>query len=385
MSTRRKLAIAIATVVVLQLGLAFAVYRDLAPPPLPPAEPITGVGGVSAELCRTCHAAIYDEWAKSGHARAFVDPLYQAELAHNDVTFPCERCHTPMHEQRATRALGLVMAWPTIVPIAIDNRDFDPALQREGVTCVACHLVEGELVGPFDDASTAPHPTRKADLRAVDLCARCHQLDFDVVGRKLDRPVLDTVAEWRAFTASGGQERCVDCHMPSAGERAGATRGPMRASVRHDLPGPFDAAFVAARVVATASTFAATDDRGARAVVELENRAGHRVPTAEPQRAIVIELAALDANDVALARTQARIERPIDVETLRPLGPDTTLAIRERREQVLELPGPLAPEAVTLLLTVDFVLWDPAAPVVEQLGAAQPRAHRLLEQRVELP
>lgn len=385
MSARRKLAIGLGAVVALQLALAFAVYRDLAPPPLPAAEPITGVGGVSAELCRTCHATIYDEWAKSGHARAFVDPLYQAELAHNDVTFPCERCHTPMLEQRVTRALGLVMAWPTIVPLAIGNDRYDPALQREGVTCVACHLAEGELVGPFDDASTSPHPTRKADLRAPDLCARCHQLDFDVVGRKLDRPVLDTVAEWRAFTASGGQERCVDCHMPGAGERAAASRGPVRPGVRHDLPGPFDAAFVAARVVATATAFAATDDRGARAVVELENRSGHRVPTAEPQRAIVIELAALDARDVAIARTEVRIERPIDVVKLRPLGPDTTLGVRERREHVLELTGPLAPQAVALLLTVDFLLWDPADPVIEQLGAEQPRAHRLLEQRAELP
>src|SRR5262249_31016675 len=157
-------------------------------------------------------------------------------------------------------------------------------------------------------------------------------------------------AEWRSFSASGGAERCADCHMPSAGERAAALRGPMRAGVRHDLPGPFDASFVRARVIATAQTLAATDDGGAQAIVAIENRSGHRVPTAEPQRAIVIELAALDEHGVAIASTQSRIERPIDVPKLRPLGTDTTLAVGEHRTVTLSLPGPLA--ATTLALTV---------------------------------
>ncbi len=372
----------VAGIAIVHVGLALAVYRDLAPPSLPKSESIAGLSGVSAEVCRPCHATIYAEWARSGHARAFVDPLYQRDLAHHDTTFACERCHTPLVEQRESRVFGLAMAWPVIVPLALANTSFDPVLQREGVTCVACHLIEGELRGPFDDASAAPHPTGFADLRTPELCARCHQLDFTIIGRKLDRPVLDTVAEWRAFAASGGQESCVDCHMPSAVARAAALEGPTRPGTRHDLPGPFDPAFVGARVIATAQSLALTDGRGARAIVEIENRSGHRVPTAEPQRALVVTLAALDREGLTLSSAEVRIARPIDVPRLRPLGPDTTLGVGERREVALALPGPVPAATAALAVTVDFVMWDPSDPVLAELDDRQPSRHRLLDHRV---
>jgi hypothetical protein len=365
-----------------QLVLAFVVYRDVAPPPIEEMEPIAGVGGLSAELCRTCHAAIYDEWAQSGHARAFVDPLYRAELAHQVVTFPCERCHTPLVEQQPTRVLGLALAWPTLVPFELANGRFDPALQREGVTCVACHLVGEELVGPFDDA-TAPHPSARAELGDPAMCARCHQLDFAVVGR-LDRPILDTVREWQAFAASGGRERCVDCHMPAVDPRPAALRGPVRRGTDHRLHGPFDASFVTARVRVDDVELDVARDRGAVARLSLANGSGHRVPSAEPERSIVVELAALAADGVALAQTTTRIERPIDVARLRSQGADTTLEVGELRALVLELPAPLPEDAVELALTVDFVLWDPAAAVLAELPATQPAAHRLFERRMGL-
>lgn len=380
----RRLACVLVVLVLAQLALAHAIYRDLAPPPAQPMEPIAGVGGVSAELCRTCHASIYDEWAQSGHARAFVDPLYQAELAHAEPTYPCERCHTPLVEQRPTRVLGLALVWPSFVPFSLGNDRFDPVLQREGVTCVACHVVDASIVGPFADPRDAPHPTQRVDLRDPALCARCHQLDFEVVGRKLERPILDTVAEWRGLAAHGRDERCVDCHMPTVDPRPAARTGEPRPGTSHRLPGPFDATFVAERVRVADVELDGARDRGAKTRLVLVNDSGHRVPTAEPERHVVVQLAALAADDTVLATATERIERRVDVAKLRELGVDTTLAVAEQRPLALELPAPLPAQAVALALTVDFVLWDPSAAVLAELPTSQPASHRLLERRLTL-
>ena len=39
------------------------------------------------------------------------------------------------------------------------NQDFDQALREEGITCAGCHVRDGVILGPFDDA-VAPHPTQ---------------------------------------------------------------------------------------------------------------------------------------------------------------------------------------------------------------------------------
>lgn len=384
MTTRRtwirRVAIAVGVLVLADLVLAFAVFRDLVPEPLPPMEPVAGTGGLSAELCRACHPTIYDEWASSGHARSFVDPLYTADLPHHRVTFPCERCHTPLVEQRPTRVLGLAMAWPRILPVEIANPRFDPILQREGVTCVACHQQDGHIVGPTG-ASDSPHPQRAADLRDPDLCARCHQLDLDIVG-KLDRPVLDTVAEWREHVGSGGTEKCVDCHMPALDERPAARNGPVRAAADHRLPGPFDAAFVAGRIRVESVELEA-DARGARSKLVVVNGSGHRVPTAEPERRIVVRLAAIASDGTVIASQTHEIARPIDVPKLRATGEDTTLAVGESRPVELALGGPLAAVA-RVELTVDFLLWNPDDPVIATLLPTQPAKHRLLERSIDV-
>lgn len=382
--SRRWLRYALGIVVVLvgaSTVLAGWVYEDFHAAPYAEMKPAAGVGGLSAQQCRICHEEIYEEWAQSGHARAFIDPLYQAELQHQRVTFVCHRCHTPLTQQRPQEVTGLWLAWPRVVPRAWANDDFDPELQKEGVTCVACHQVDGHMVGPIADPQAPPHPTRVGELRAVDTCARCHQFGFERIGA-LDRPIIDTVTEWEEYRADGGQERCADCHMPIEGERAVVRDGPSRPHTNHRLRGPFDLDMVREGVKVDAPRLGREGAAGV-ASLTLENGTGHRLPTAEPERYLRVSLSALDANGVELSVDEQRFERPVDVAKLVELGADTTLAPHERRALSLRI-EPLPEHAVQLVLAVDFFLWHDNDVATQAGLVGDARRHRVFERTLRV-
>ena len=368
------------------VGLNAWVYRDFKPALLPPMDPLPQVGSLSAASCSACHPQIYAEWKRSGHARAFVDPLYQAELEHQPAPFVCHRCHSPLVEQREELAWWMWTVLPRVVPATTDNDRFDPALQQEGVTCVACHQVDGHMVGPFDDTDS-PHPTAVADLRSVDFCGRCHQFGFERIG-KLDRPLLDAVAEWQEYDAAGGNQRCADCHMPLVPPRVAGQVGPddgrLRPGTDHSLRGPFDEAFVRTGVLVSDVELEASSN-GAEASLLLVNGTGHRLPSSEPERFVEVRLAALDADGGELDHRSIRFERPVDVARLRELGEDTTLPPRDRRELALSLDD--LPDGTTeVRLSVDFWLWDPEheAAIAAELSPAD-LVHHIVDRRAAVP
>lgn len=364
-------------------GLNTWVYRDFKAPILEPMEPIPALGSLSAATCSACHSQIYAEWKKSGHARAFLDPLYQAELRHQPAPFVCHRCHTPLVEQRKELATWMWAVLPKVVPKTEDNPRFDPLLQQEGVTCVACHQVQGRMVGPFDDAEGAPHPTAKGTLRAVDSCAVCHQFGFDRIG-KLHRPIIDTVTEWHDYREDGGDKRCADCHLPVVPDRVagqvGPTPGRLRPGTDHSLRGPFDAEFVATGLIVESPSIVV--DEGVQGSVQLFNDTGHRLPTAEPERFVEVRLTAWDAQGNALTHVATRLERPVDVVKLRELGEDTTMHVHERRTIELSLDA-VPPGAVEFSLTVDFWLWNPEHQAAAMAGfLSEDLVHHITDHRV---
>lgn len=294
-------------------------------PRVPLHEPLPGTSGSKAADCGECHTEIYEEWQASIHAHAWTDAQFQREL-HKDpeVGWICINCHTPAAGQQEE----LVDWAPDQGVREVDRRpnpDFDPSWQEEGITCLSCHWRDQGIAAPHDDVE-APHPTVYApELLEADLCLSCHQAAVAIEDALVC--YFDTGREWEEELAASlglpsGQRPppCQSCHMESV-ERPTAQGGRVRATRRHAWPGsliPKDDAPAGERAKwegwlpgLTARVelpdHAAAGDR-VEAVVVLENlRAGHRVPTGDPERYLRLRVQVQGAQQDVIAGLQARI------------------------------------------------------------------------------
>jgi len=323
------------------LSCAALLWADVPGEMYPPMEPL--VGSLSAKRCGQCHPDQYQEWADSHHGRAITDPLYRADLAAQHEPFFCDQCHAPLVEQVPKRTTALLAVWPRLWPVQRDNPRYDAALHEEGVTCVTCHQVDGAIAGPRGDP--APHPTRKSRvLVSEQVCERCHTLAMTHIG-SLQRPLMETVTEWREYRAKGGDKVCHDCHLPRVADRPAANGAEPKPARSHRLLGPFDGALLDQAVEVKVEPGA----------VRVRNLTGHRLPTAEPHRSVVVRW------DVDGQPGEYRIERVVDAYRVREKpGQDTTLAPRE--ERAIPLP------ARASRVAVQFFEWTPGDETAKAAG-----------------
>lgn len=209
-------------------------------------------------------------------------------------------------------------------PLGDVTRSPDAVARDEGVSCALCH----------DEARRhveARGRARADSARApVAMCEGCHQFNFPVdrgEGRALyvtDRPMQNTVGEWRRASARGD---CVGCHMP---------RGD------HRVRGVEDRAFVAsgARVEVRARR-----DGGVWRVRATAGPGviGHAFPTGDLYRQARLVLWVEGHEDDAKVRVFARHfeERPVVDER-----GETLLARQERYDARIAPPGPEAEDLV---------------------------------------
>ena len=94
-----------------------------------------------AEECGSCHQQPYQEWKTTIHSQAWTDPYFQTDWKFEGSPQICKNCHIPLDRQQEHKVIGFhdKEKWN---PILEPNPEFDPVLQREGVTCAACHLRE---------------------------------------------------------------------------------------------------------------------------------------------------------------------------------------------------------------------------------------------------
>ncbi len=327
--------------------LADRLYEGLKPTPIPHQSPPAGLASLSAKTCQPCHAEIYEEWSGSRMGQAFTEPIFQADWEHQDRFYFCLSCHAPLEAQQPSRITGLSGVNPP-KEIGEANPLFDPALQREGVTCVACHLQDGALVGPHE--VTAPHPTR-ADpgFAGAGRCERCHQMippPFPF--SRADRPLSDTHGEWEEWkTKTGRTETCTDCHMPAI-ERASAMGAPIRSGRKHTFPGAWDDALVRGGL-----EVGPIEQVSGGARITLTNQTGHRFPTGEPARALILTLTVFDAAGDSIASAEQRIERKVKLPIGKELG-DNTLLPAEQRSIHLPIDAPTARNAARISVSVVF-------------------------------
>jgi len=219
------------------------------------ADPIS-VGTDAPELvdatgCASCHAAISAEWARSRHALAWTNGIFQREYQAQPRPW-CVNCHAPMPVQQAGLAAG------------------DHALADQGVSCATCHVRRGRIVAARTSPGSPHDPIVDPTFGSPAFCADCHQFTFPVLSRdgEVERmtrhPMQDTVGSFLRGPYAAEPAGCLTCHGSAQNHAYGGG---------HD-PGMLEAALDVAWC-----------RRGDQLEVTITNTgAGHAVPTGDVHR-----------------------------------------------------------------------------------------------------
>ncbi|MFH1468491.1 MAG: multiheme c-type cytochrome [Pseudomonadota bacterium] len=328
----------------------------------------------SAEFCGGCHSEIYDQWKESYLSRTWERAATEVLL--HEITLRlrgmepqekrfCLECHAP-----------LALADPE--DLAVD----DP-LGQEGVTCVVCHSVrevwtdtnparmtntplEG-MRGPFEDAVSPWHRTlASSTLQRWDdpVCGSCHSSHWPLS----ELPIDWTWQEWHE-AAEPVDANCRACHMPAYVGKAAQLEGvPERTLRRHTFPGGHDPDMVA-EAVALAFVAVERGPHGAFLVLDVQNMAGHDLPSGNPPApelrlracagACPPEGGALDIRSYRASQLMASGENTYDVTIAATQGPSTALKPWETRRERLALPPDLEG---AVEVRADFSYWRPTEP-----------------------
>lgn len=290
---------------------------------VPTLAPLAGVGGVRASDCGRCHVQHYEEWRRSTHANAYNDLQLQSELAKpGQPAWLCLNCHIPVENQR-TEVVDALVGGALSRPLARPSPSFDPALRDEGVTCAVCHLRRDQrgrtyVLGSRGD-TRPPHPVRVDREALARRCDDCHDQTYRLTETLVCH--FQTGTELRAGPYAG-QRRCVDCHMPASERPLVSLEGaPVRTAHGH--------AFIGGGVPKTMALVDEQEALGYRPALDVDfevlpgaapggdtvevalrlrnARAGHRVPTGDPERHVVVEAELVDAEGRVLGRSWVRI------------------------------------------------------------------------------
>ena len=243
------------------LSLGPTVWFEQARRPLQHVRAPAQIPSLSATACRPCHEKQYVTWRASRHAESFTNRIFAASFRREPLRW-CVYCHAPLPAQ--AQALQGV----TLVPTSVDP------LVAEGINCAVCHVRDGAILGaqPPSAAAQRAHPVRQAkELAQSTFCAGCHQFNFPRSGlpiRYTDEPMQDTFAEWRRAPHSPS---CQQCHMKQG---------------EHSFPGGHDVPLLRETISASLLRLPS----GQLQVTLTARNAGHRVPTGDPFRRLVLKL-----------------------------------------------------------------------------------------------
>jgi hypothetical protein len=272
------------------------------------AKPAPALDGRPARLeqaadvsCTECHAAIVEEWAATTHATAWVNEVYQEDLADRKKAESCHGCHIPAPLHRL----------PSLGEKPVAREEGASEARHFGVSCESCHVgAGGEMLGPTG-APTDAHGTRKHEgfvgAGSNALCAACHKT---TVG-----PVIGIAKDFLASDAAANGASCVECHLAPLREIVDGAGG-KRVVRSHELQSLRDPAFLA-------QSFELSAEREGELVrLVVRNRAGHRVPGLVG-RAIEFRARLVDAAGAEVAK--ATLE--FDTSSHLPLGEHATLEV----------------------------------------------------------
>ncbi|MEE9231315.1 MAG: cytochrome c family protein [Acidobacteriota bacterium] len=336
-----------------------------------------------SEACGSCHAAIYEAWRDSMHARSFTDSIFQASV------------------KQATDAHGLKVRKLCLschAPVALVSGDFEvkEAVTREGIGCDFCHSVKsvdlthrpmpfevelgGVKRGPFEYLESPAHGTAFSSLHRDSplLCAGCHEYE-----NSSGVAVLATYSEWKEGPYPGLGVSCQGCHMAIVpGDRVRpevAVAQDQRLINLHRLVG--GSSLSQLRRGLEASIKEATRREGTVVVkIEVHNvAAGHKVPTGLPPKQVRLLLTASQSGKEIFSDERIYARALVD-ETGKPLltdadlflnsvrvARDTRLGPRERRIERFRFPAPPGEIVLDARLLYEYKPFEADAGVRETI------------------
>ncbi|MBM9577879.1 cytochrome C554 and C-prime [Leptospira sp. 201903070] len=290
------------------------------------AEPINvqkslpGLNGLTAKDCGSCHEDHYKDWKISAHANAFTDLQFQAELSKpNSPQWLCLNCHIPLSGQRKEIATHLKDG-NVFQPVLVPNKKFDPAWEKEGISCGTCHLKSDPqgntvLIGPT--GAKAPHPVEKNREALHTRCNDCHNQDYIL---NLSLVCYFKTGDEYKKSIHFPKEDCVSCHMPSINRRVVLPSFQMgkKNSHRHTFIGGgvpktfalFDAQWKGYQsgLKIGEPRWVFSEKEGVRLSLTLENTlAGHSVPTGDPERHLMMEAILQDKDGKEISKEIQKI------------------------------------------------------------------------------
>lgn len=347
---RKKL---IVIITILSILMLFLIWRFLRPMqifvvspaferPIDTSQSPAMFNTLSAQECAVCHREFYDEWSTTIHSQAWTDPYFLVDWKFDGSMQICKNCHIPLDRQQEHRVLGFNDA-EKFDPLLEPNTEFDPVLQHEGVTCNACHLRNGKILGVLGDTA-APHPVEKID-NGNQMCVRCHLVSGDRWDTFYKFPPCGTVAEiesTRGKTYMSIEEEiatigCVDCHMPLL-ERAIVSGGSPRSTRRHLWRGGHDPQMVrkALSISFKETTGKSADKR--RFTLSISNTgASHYVPTGTPDRHLTVQIRILNGQGKVIKEKHFILKRTVMWRPFIVDLWDTRLSRGETREYDIEV------------------------------------------------
>jgi hypothetical protein len=267
------------------------------------------------QRCTTCHRTIAEEWNRSLHRHAYDNPYFARAVKIEAVNF-CRKCHAAD---------------------ASPDRDPEPALAANGVSCLTCHFTERGVTGAHGTGtrSVAGHDAagdaRWSDDRA---CGNCHQFEFPAKPGASERtPMQDTVHEHSLSQYAGAP--CQRCHMQLVKDADGASHH------RHDFSVQADPSMLARAV--NLELVSRTDKQVTLALSA--GAIGHAFPTGDLFRSAELELWEASGN--------AQRRKPVVVRLARDYTQDTP---NQSRRVVSDTRlKPTANGRDTRLVTIDLV------------------------------
>ena len=222
------------------------------------------------KMCKRCHPAIWREWERSMHAKAWEDPIYQEAASQvADREKKCDPCHAP--EPILITGIG------KMPKLRAADREF-------GVSCIVCHIdAHGAMHGPHKSANPMYHAnvTSEAHANPTALCATCHG--------QPSVPEHNQVDSFKNSPAAQQGLTCATCHMPAVKRRLSVHSYDDVSIRRHTWMGSRSV-----NKLKSAANLKIIRAEG-KATVRLTNKAGHLLP-GEALRAIILDIKIFDVN-----------------------------------------------------------------------------------------